>query len=278
MWLANEFEGRSPRGRRLNKTTRKPAYSTRIIKAGALLADTKLLLENWNEDEDIEANLDRVRRENLLGKPSRSRADDILAIFKQRYLGDPDILAALVVLAQKGAAPETLDRLLYFQAARSDHLLHDIVTELLFEMSSRLDRRVRPAEIQRWISAKSASGTTEKPWSEAVQTRVARGLLSTLRDFGVLEGSVNKNLAYPYLPSEAFAFTALQLHLGGSSARELLEHPEWRLFLVPEGTVERLFLEAHRDGLLEYHAAGSVVRIDFPAENLPEYARVLARR
>jgi len=253
-------------------------YSSRIIKAGALLLDTRLMLENWDRNADVRSNLDRVRRENVLGKSSRSRVEDVLAIFRQRYLGDPDSLNALVVLAQDGSDPETLGRLLYFQAARSDRLLHDVVTELLFERSLRVDRRFRPAEVRRWISDKVASGMTGKPWSEAVQLRAAQGLLATLRDFGVLEGSVNKQLAYLHLPAEAFAFTALQLHLAGSSGRELLDHPEWRLFLVPEGAAERLFLEAHSEGLLEYHAAGSVVRIDFPAETLEEYAHVLTRR
>jgi hypothetical protein len=31
-------------------------------------------------------NLERLRRENVLGKASRSRVEDVLAIFRQRYL------------------------------------------------------------------------------------------------------------------------------------------------------------------------------------------------
>ena len=87
---------------------------------------------------------------------------------------------------------------------------------------------------------------------------------------------MNKRLAYPYLPVEAFAFLAFQLYLEGSSGERLVNHPEWRLFLLPDGTVERFFLEAHQEGLLGYYAAGPVVRLDFPARNLEEYAHVLA--
>lgn len=253
-------------------------YSSRIIKAGALLSDTRLLLESWNGYDAAEANLDRIRRENLLGKPSRSRTDDVLLVFKQRYLREPDTLKALTILSRSGIPSETLDRLLYFQAARSDLLLHDLVTDLLYEWSARTDRRVRTREVSEWISEKVEAGMTGKPWSEAVRRRVVQGLLSTLRDFGILEGSVNKQLAYPFLTPEAFAFVAFRLHLGGNSGNALLDDPEWRLFLLPGGTAERLFLEAHQERLLEYHAAGSVVRIDFPAETLEEYAHVLARR
>ena len=60
-------------------------YSSKIIKAGALLADTKTLLSHWDVAATGAENLDRIRRENVFGKASRSRVEDILAIFRQRY-------------------------------------------------------------------------------------------------------------------------------------------------------------------------------------------------
>ncbi len=252
-------------------------YSSRIIKAGALLPDTKLLLENWDEDVDAQTNLDRVRQQNLFGKASRSRVEDILLIFRQRYLEDPELLKALVILAKSRVSAEALDRILYFQAARSDLLLHDLVIQVLAEWAERGDKEVRPTEVQNWVDEQVAAGNTERPWSEAVQRRVVQGLLSALRDFGILEGQVKKRIAYPYLPVEAFAFIAFQLYLGGYSGERLLNSEEWKLFLVPDGMMERFFLEAHQEGLLEYYAAGPVVRLDFPVQSLKEYARLVAR-
>jgi Putative inner membrane protein (DUF1819) len=261
----------------LAQSLRNARYTSRIIKAGALLPDTKLLLVNWDEDIDVRANLDRVRQENLFGKASRSRIEDILLVFRQRYLKNPEVLSALVIMARNRMPSESLDRILYFQAARSDPLLHDLVIELLNEWLGRSDREVRPWEVQNWIEQQVASGKIERHWSPPVQRRVVQGLLSALRDFGILEGSVKKRLAYVYLPLEAFAFIAFQLHTEGRSGKALLHAPEWELFLPPEGAVERLFLEAHQEGLLQYHAAGPVVRIDFPAHDLEGYALVLSR-
>jgi hypothetical protein len=150
------------------------------------------------------------------------------------------------------------------------------VTEVLVGWSTRSDREVRPREVQNWVEEQVEAGRTERLWSEAVQRRVVQGLLSALRDFGILEGSVKKRLAFVDLPLDAFAFAAFQLHGEGRSGKALLHDPEWRLFLLPEGTVERFFLEAHQEGLLQYYAAGPVVRVDFPARNLEEYARVLS--
>lgn len=251
-------------------------YSSRIIKAGALLPDTKLLLENWDEKVDVQTNLDRVRQENLFGKASRSRVEDILLVFRQRYLKDPEVLKALVALVRAKMPAESLDRILYFQATRSDLLLHDLVTEVLYGRTVRGDREIRPWEVENWVGNQVEAGRTERAWSPKVLRRVVQGLLSALRDFGILEGSVKKRLAYPYLPLDAFAFIAFRLHGEGRSGKALLHDPEWRLFLLPEGSVERFFLEAHQEGLLQYYAAGPVVRVDFPARNLEEYALALA--
>lgn len=96
--------------------------------------------------------------------------------------------------------------------------------------------------------------------------------MSTLRDFGILQGAVNKRLAPVYLPIEAFAYIALYLRQGQPSGERLINHPEWRLFFLSPPAVERFFVEAHQYHLLEYHAAGSIIRISFPTtswRNMP---------
>jgi Putative inner membrane protein (DUF1819) len=91
-------------------------YSSKIIKAGALLADTKTLLAHWNTALPVQVNLDRLRRENVFGKASRSRVEDILAIFRQRFLNEESVTKALVVLVQKYLPAAALDRIFYFHA------------------------------------------------------------------------------------------------------------------------------------------------------------------
>jgi hypothetical protein len=68
-------------------------YSSKIIKAGALLPDTKLLLLEWDEGLDVQSTLQKVRQDNLFGIAC-SRVEDILGVFKQRYLKNLELLAA----------------------------------------------------------------------------------------------------------------------------------------------------------------------------------------
>src|SRR5580700_7825668 len=108
-----------------------PAYSSKIIKAGALLPDTKTLLAHWDLSAPAVNNLDRLRRENVFGKASRSRVEDVLAIFRQRFLTDESVTRALVVLVRELLPAASLDRILYYHAARADLLLFDVVAEVL---------------------------------------------------------------------------------------------------------------------------------------------------
>jgi BrxA len=111
--------------------SRCPPYTSKIIKAGALLADTKTLLSHWDVRASVREKLDRMRRENVFDKASRSRVQNILAILRQRYLREEAVAKALVILVNHRFPSASLDWLLYFHSARTDHLLHDMVTELL---------------------------------------------------------------------------------------------------------------------------------------------------
>ena len=253
-------------------------YSSKIIKAGALLPDTRLLLAHWNLAADVEANLRRIQQENLFGKASRSRVAEILAIFKQRYLGDPHALSALVTLAQADAPATMLDPILYFLTAQADPLVFAAVTEVLAPLASRGQPEVQVADIERWLREQVAAGKTQGAWTPVTTNRAARSILATLRDFGVLQGQVKKRLAALYLPVTSFAFIAFLLSRAQRSGDRLLRDPAWQVFFLSEQAVEQRFFEAHQEQLLEYHAAGRVIRIAFPAPTLEEYAHALARR
>lgn len=253
-------------------------YTSKIIKAGALLADTKTLLSHWDVRASVQENLERMRRENLFGKASRSRVEDILAIFRQRYLTEESVMRALVVLVAHRFPAASLDRLLYFHSARADRLLHDLVTELLLPLKSQGITDIEGSQVEKTLAQWVDAGKMTSPWGEHTIRRVTQGLLSALRDFGMLSGAVNKRIAPVYLPVGAFAYIIFYLKQRQPSGAKLIDLPDWKLFFLSHECVERFLVEAHQQQLLEYHAAGTVIRITFPANSLEEYAHVLAQR
>src|SRR5580692_6052385 len=112
-------------------------YTSKIIKAGALIGDTKTLLSHWNVDASVDENINRAQRNNVFGKASRSRVEDILAIFRQRYLTENSVTQALVTLVRGKFPTAALEQLLYFHSARADQLLHDAVIEIFVPMHAR---------------------------------------------------------------------------------------------------------------------------------------------
>jgi len=252
-------------------------YTTKIIKAGALLPDTKALLSCWDPEQSVAENLRQIRRRNLLGKPSRSRAEDILAIFRQRYLGEESVAKALARLVRNRCNGNSIDRILYFHAARADSLLRDVVLEILVPQWARGVTQVSVAEVHRTLRQWVMAGKTTSIWNDGTLRRVVQGLLSALRDFGVLQGAVNKRIAPAYLPLQAFCYIVFYLKQKQASGAKLLDMADWKLFFLPREGVERFLVDAHQHGLLEYHAAGSVTRLTFPAPTLEEYADFVAR-
>jgi hypothetical protein len=125
-----------------------------------------------------------------------------------------------------------------------------------------------------WVS----EGKTTSRWGDRTILRVTQGVLSTLRDFGVLQGAIHKRIAPAYLPIEAFAYIVFYLKQHQPSGVKLADLSDWKLFFLSREGVERFLLEAHQNQLLEYHAAGTVIRLTFPVHSLEEYAHVLAER
>src|SRR5438093_5385135 len=95
----SRMEVRDPLNTR-KRPRRAAPYSSKIIKAGALIGDAKTLLSHWDVKASVAENVRRVQRENVFGKASRSRVQDILAIFRQRYLTQESVTRALVALVR----------------------------------------------------------------------------------------------------------------------------------------------------------------------------------
>ena len=249
-------------------------YTTRLQKGGALLEDMRQLVRAWG-DALPEIQRDRILRSNLLNKRTRARLADVYrCVFLPRFVHGPVPEAwKLVRPLEDCQAPIQIVRPVYYWiTAKSEPLIADFCRQFILPRLAIVRTGIGTNEVLNWLSAKRC------PWSRAVATRVARGLLAALRDFGILEGRVQKRLANVLLPTPGFAYLARCLRETGAVSYSLLNHPDWQLFLLEADEVERLFLLAHQERLLEYHAAGSTVSISFPTESIEEYAHVVAQK
>lgn len=250
-------------------------YTTRVAGCGALLPETRLLLSQWDQSLDIVENLYRVQMENTVGKASRRRVESIIAAFRRRYAQDADLLNALVVFAKADIPREILDRILCFCTLQDDALLMDAAVELLAPAYAAGQMDISTAEVNCWLSSQCAAGRSAGDWTSATIARLARGLLATLRDFGLLEGKATKRFRAIFMPVEACAFISFLLYRKLRSGQLVIHNCSWQAFHMDSFDVERVLVEATGRKLLHYNAAGNVIRIDYPAKGAKEYAHVI---
>jgi len=165
-----------------------------------------------------------------------------------------------------------------FAVGRTSMSSTSILSPVVMPMQAQGIADIDPIAIQKVLAKWVEKGLTTTAWSENTVSRVSRNLLACLRDFGVLRGAVNKQIAPAYMPVTGFAYIAFYLKQHQPSGVKLLEHPDWKLFFLNRELVERFFFEGNQHHLLEYHAAGTVTRLTFPADTLEGYANVLAQK
>lgn len=253
-------------------------YSSRLIKATALLPDTKALMASWDLSHNINFNLTNARKNNIFGKASRSRVEDILKIFRQRYFTDPEVGNALVRLVQARVSAKWIDPLLYFYSAQNDETLRDIVLEVINPRRQAGFSDIHLDHVIRKLRDWAAEGKTTTVWGEDTLLHVAQHSLASLRDFGILEGSSQKYLVPVILPIEPFAFIAFDLLKRNGSGERVLHSSEWELFNLKPNDVEEHMIEAHQQRLCEYFAAGAVIRLEFPFQTIVELTNAIIER
>lgn len=258
-----------------------PIYTSRAIKATALLEETRALLRAWQPGETSASLRARAREEDLLGKATASRTEDIVEkAFSSRLLvaGDEPAASMRRLLLARGAGP-WFSAVLLLQAARADVVLSEAITDFLPGMAERGREVVDTDDFVRFLEARESEGRMVKPWSATVRRRVAQHVLHMLSDFGLLS-SPRRGLRtlLPYRPPDlAIAWLACDLHFGGPAGTspplddaQLTAHEDWGIYAMPEPAVREALDRLTDLGLWLFQAAGSVVRITWACSSWPD--------
>ena len=249
-------------------------FTVNIQKGGAMLDDTRHLIDLWDDDLEGTENLRRIADANLLGKPSRKRSDDVL----MRILGPRFVVPGNEVvpaLRELRDDPRAFREACYYETTRDEDLLASFAEGPLFDWYKAGRIGVTVDEAKSWLEVLTKEGQLPE-WTDTVRTKVARGLLAALRDFGILSGAVRKEFNPPGMTAKGFAYVAFREHQQGVSARALAESPVWRRWLLDGRWVRDLLTQVDRLGVIHYARVGSAVRIDWRAASLQEVVRAAA--
>lgn len=255
---------------------RSTVLNANLTKGAASSADVLELLRLWGDDEAPSDFERRVIDENLLGKTSRNRARDVVkSVLHRRFFPEGARQPATNVfrLAVSAAPRDVVLSIMYYHTALAEHLLYVVSSELLYDLHCGGMNSVTATDVVRFLRSRLSASRRIEAYSDAVLEKLAQSALTTLRDFGILEGKVRKRVAPFRVPHQVVGYVAYALHNEGHTPRRIIEHADWRLFLLSPVQVEDAVIEAAAHGHLTYSAAGEIRRFDWHYPDLAAYTQ-----
>jgi hypothetical protein len=241
-------------------------YSARNSTKGSLLPETRVVFREVAAGRSIA----EVRMDCLTGRILRQRAREtrraIWQALDRRYFSWDPPAWILEDLSGMVATDEGFALSAYLHYARRDKLTFDFVTRRLWDSHLQRAPHVSREEVLGFLAEAASLGRVPS-WRESTRRKVARNLLSALRDFGVLEGVQRKTLHPPTVPQRAVYHLFRLLHEEGLRGRALLAAPDWRLFLWNEEETSRALTKLSLEHPIRFERSGRTVVLDLPAES-----------
>ena len=245
------------------------------VKLGAYVGETYRVLAGWDVNRTDADNFASVLATNSVGASSDAWLRDIIRSISQRY-APAGRDRALVDLAAGGCPIETWRPILLWHLTRRQFLLSDFLMNWLQPARESGLAVVRTPDLYPHLATlHERGGHVARPWTPETTRRVSNGLLKSAVEFGHLEGSLTRRFRTPVLPDNAVIYVAHALHEVTPRGSDVVNAPEWRLYALSPGAVERELLRLHQFGRLRYEVAGSLAQLTLPQPTALDFARTL---
>lgn len=243
--------------------------SSSIAHHGAYIWETKRVLETYIETESYDAVEEAVLEENLLRKSSESYRRGILREITRRYDIDEDgyTETPLVRVFKRPIAESVQEWILYYEFSQ-EPVVTLLTTEFLYPSFHGGALTLRKDDVVEFINESEDDFPVISSWSENTRLRVAEHYLAAVKNFGLLEGSKEKEFKYIYPPDELILYVLYSLfEQDVTTADAVVEHPDWKLLLLtPEEVRDRI--QDVSPTHVTYEKRGSVERLEPVYESL----------
>lgn len=213
----------------------------KIAHHSTYIDETKRIMSTYVESGSYCELEQQVIKENILNKNTNEYRTNVLREVTRRHIPDTDEFAVtpLMRVISSSLRNDVVDWCLYYEFAQ-DSFIYSVTVDYLYPEFERGTLNLTAADIAEFLRSIEDDHEKLKARSDATIDEAATKYLTSLRNFGLLEGRQQKEFAVAYIPDETIAYVVYQLvKKGATAASEVIEHDDWKLFLMNESTVRR---------------------------------------
>ena len=256
--------------------SRAKVVSSYTIIKGSMIEETWAVFRDWDFGRTREDNLRNVRDNNTIGATSTNWLRDVYWVLHRRF--EPNHRdRPLVDLAKAGVSMDTWKPLLLWHMTRDEFLLRDFLINWLFQEYEDGAFRIRTDDLHPYLNGLHQSGLVEEAWKDTTLTRVASALLRIAVDFGLMTGTAVREFTSYHLPEDSFLYLLHAMFDAHGNGRDVIQSPDWRLYLMGAADVEREVYRLHQFRKLRFEVAGSLVELALPCESAAAFAEEMSR-
>lgn len=253
-------------------------YTSWLSTTASLLEETKRVLNLINQGASIEDAREQVVVENLLGKHTRKRRENVWQSIHRRYISgrSEEFIRLLAYVVVSPLIEQAKRQILFYELAMSDRLVYDLTVGCLYKLYHEGRSLATKADIHNWFDSAADLHPELKKWSEHTRENIAQTYLALVKDFGMLSGRVTKSFVKPFVPAPSFLWILYRLRDDGLTTKGIIRAKDFHLLLMDQSDVIHIANECARSGYLNFQAAGDIYDLEFIYEDLSEAINGLA--
>jgi len=252
-------------------------YNSRNSSKGSLLTESEIVFSYLIRNNcNLESARHAVFHDNILAKRTYQTRKRCWAVLHSRYFPSKwnNVHINPIIAIYKSNTSDSIKRgVLYYHFATSDLLTYEVTTKLIYSLAHKGFTNMSPRIINEFLDSRADSHPEINVWSYNTRNRLISHYLSSLRDFGILEGKARKNIRYPVVEEALFLYIATVLKDCGKSSKDILASEDFKLFLLTPADVTNRFIEASQNNKIKFRKSGKIVSLEFPWETTHDYIK-----
>lgn len=243
----------------------------KIAHHSTYINETKRILRAYVDCESYDELERMVVEDNILNKNTDEYRTNILREVTRRHIPSKEEYTEtpLIRILSADVQSDVADWCLYYEFAQ-DPFIRLVTIEFLYPEFERGTLSVQAEDIVTFIESIKDEYADLRDRSESTINEAATKYLTALRNFGLLEGTQRKEFAVTYVPDETVAYVVYRLFGDeATSASDVIEHEDWKLFLMDESEVQRRIRDISPQ-YIHYEKRGSTERLRMKYDTIDE--------